>query len=1063
MGQFEFEKLRQTLSVLRGAAKKELSPVEAWFRPGKLDFRRESELHPFGRNETWGGWDCDGWFRFYVEIPEEWDGLPLRLELETGRELLWNAVNPQFLVYVNGEIRCAIDTNHRGFYLAMPENQKRVLAGERYVIDLDAWSGMVTKPTANAHGNGNEPIWTRGTVVSVEPETDELCWNLAVPYDIAEQLPAEDYRRVQILKHLTAAVNLLDLRKIGSPAYLASVQEANQYLKDNFYGNFCGNTEGKADCIGHTHIDVAWQWTYDHTRRKAARSFATVLQLHNEYPEYRFMSSQPQLYEFVKEDHPALFERIREQVKNGMWEAEGGMWVEADCNLTSGESLVRQFLYGKRFFREEFGVDSRILWLPDVFGYSAALPQICKKCGVDYFMTTKLSWNDTNKFPYDTFIWKGIDGTELLTHFVSTRDYIGKSKIVPANKERNTTYNGILDAKQVMGGWERYQQKDLNDYFLLSYGYGDGGGGTTPEMLENARRLAYGIPGCPQTRQTKSLDFFRRLEADVSKSSRLPCWFGELYLEFHRGTYTSMAKNKRNNRKAEIALATVEALSAMEKTLLPQTAVDTKETLDACWKKVLLNQFHDVLPGSCIRPVYEDTDRIYSKVFTELHYLSDSIRSRMASRISRSQDSLLVWNPLGWRRSGYVQVAWPANYDAFHLEAASGERIPVQRTVHGQALFYAPEIPSMGYATFKIHPGQLSSDSLHADLSKVENPYLCLRFNEAGQIYSIFDREAQRELLPEGEIANRLESYEDRPHCYDAWEIELYHKEKVWLLDAPACFALVENGPHRAVYHTEYQYLDSKIEQDIIVYAKSRRIDFVTTADWHEQHILLKAAFPTELLAASASFEVQFGAVERPTHYNTSWDTARFETCAQKWADLSEADYGAALLNDCKYGYDIHDNVLRLSLIKAATFPNEVADQGRHAFTYSLLPHIGGWRQGEVSRQSYDLNRPLQAQLLTGEVKGLPSRYSWMECGENNIVAETLKPAEDGGDMILRLFEAYGQRTRCTVKVGANASDAWECDLLEQPTEKAVFSNGELSLLFHPFEIKTIRFSLNRS
>lgn len=732
------------------------------------------------------------------------------------------------------------------------------------------------------------------------------------------------------------------------------------------------------------------------------------------------------------------------------------MWVEADCNLSSGESLVRQFLYGKRFFREEFGVDSRILWLPDVFGYSAALPQICKKCGVDYFMTTKLSWNDTNKFPYDTFLWKGIDGTEILTHFAPTRDYVGHPTGDQPKNLRVTTYNGMLEPRQVMGGWERYQQKELNPYYLLSYGWGDGGGGTTPEMLENARRLKKSIPGCPQVRHTRSLDFFRQLEADVSGNRRLPRWFGELYLEFHRGTYTSMAKNKRNNRKAEFALEATETLLSMEAALSPETAQPSRETLDACWKKVLLNQLHDVLPGSSIRAVYEDTDEIYRQVFEELHRLSEAVSERMERRISRPGDSLLVRNLLGWQRDGYVQAEWPVGYDDFHLESG-GEILPVQRTFDGKALFYAPEVPGMGYTALTIRPGKAAAPPLTADLSHVENDFFRIAFDPAGQIVSIFDREAARELLPAGETANRLETYEDRPHCYDAWEIEAYYKEKPWPVGAPESFWLLESDPHRAVYRSCYRYLDSTIQQDMIVYARSRRIDFVTTADWHQRHILLKAAFPTELLAANASFEIQFGAVERPTHFNTSWDAARFESCAQKWADLSENGYGAALLNDCKYGYDVHDGVLRLSLIRAGTFPNEEADQGTHVFTYSLMPHVGGWREAGVSRQAYDLNAPMEARFLAGAAEDLPGRWSAAQCDAPGVLSEVLKPAEDGDGLVLRLFEALGGRTYCPIQFPADTAEAWECDLLEQPVSPLALTEGRIQLTFKPFEIKTIR------
>ena len=432
----------------------------------------------FGPEDRWGGRDRHYWFKTEVSIPERFDGRTVVYEVKTGREGDWDALNPQFLLYINGQLVQALDVNHREAILA--ENAK---VGEVFSIALHAYSGMK-----------EGLVELKSDLAVLDREVEKLYYNIKVPLEVAELIEPETKTRIDILNYLNDAVNLLDLRKPGSQAFMDSVTTANQFLEREFYEKYCGSEEVTAVCVGHTHIDVAWLWTIAQTREKAARSFSTVLQLMREYPEYVFISSQPQLYKFVKEDHPEVYQEIKERIREGRWEAEGAMWLEADCNLASGESLVRQVLFGTRFFEREFGVKNKILWLPDVFGYSAALPQILKKSGIDYFMTTKISWNEYNKIPYDTFKWRGIDGTEVLTHFVTTQD-AGMS-----SKSHTTTYNGNLVPTQVIGAWQRYQQKDLSNEVLISYGYGDGGGGATKEMLENARRMSRGIPGCPQVK-----------------------------------------------------------------------------------------------------------------------------------------------------------------------------------------------------------------------------------------------------------------------------------------------------------------------------------------------------------------------------------------------------------------------------------------------------------------------------------------------------------------------------------------------------------------------------------
>jgi len=508
-------------------------------------------------------------------------------------------------------------------------------AGARYRIVLSAYTG-----------DQNFNLKFQAALKVLDRRTEDYYYDLSVPYEVACLLQEDDQAYIQIITSLNESLNLLDFRKEGSEEYYASMENARLYLQREFYDKYCGEANTPVVyCVGHTHIDCAWMWTLKVTEDKAVRSFSTVLELMRRYPEYRFMSSQPQLYKYVKKNAPEIYEQIRERVREGRWEPEGGMFVEADCNLASGESLIRQLLYGQRFFEEEFGVKNRILWLPDVFGYSAALPQIMKKCGLEYFMTTKINWSEFNKMPCDTFWWEGIDGTRVLTHFIPTRDY--NKETGGSNKSKYfTTYNGYINPSQVKGSWARYSQKYLNQEVLMAFGYGDGGGGPTADMLESQRRLAKGIPGCPpRTRMSTAGEFFQTLEESAGDGKYMPSWVGELYLEYHRGTYTSMGRNKRYNRKSEFALENAESFGVMSSLLAGEEY--PREILDECWEAVMRNQFHDILPGSSIKEVYDDSKEEYEAVLKAGEQMISRELEAVADRIGTEAGTVVVFNPNG--------------------------------------------------------------------------------------------------------------------------------------------------------------------------------------------------------------------------------------------------------------------------------------------------------------------------------------------------------------------------------------------------------------------------------
>ncbi len=992
----------------------------------------------------WYGKDRHYWFRTEFQVPEAFDKKALWLYVGTQIDEWDDGRNPQFLLFVNGTPVQGLDMNHREVFL-----NREARAGEILTLELQAYTGIL-----------HQEFRLIPEAREVDAEIEKLYYDLWVPLAAFSRMDEDDRNRMEIQEILNAAVNLLDLRTPYSEAFYESVRAASRYLWQALYTEKGGYRDVIATCIGHTHIDVAWWWTVEQTREKVSRSFATVLKLMEEYPGYRFMSSQPQLYVFLKERYPELYARIRERVKEGRWEPEGGMWVEADCNLTSGESLIRQFLYGKRFFREEFGVDNRILWLPDVFGYSGALPQIMKKCGIDYFMTTKLAWNQFDKIPYDTMRWRGIDGSEVLTHLITT---LGVNQPV---SDFFTTYNGMLHPDAIMGGWQRYQNKDINNDILVAFGYGDGGGGPTREMLETSMRMEQGVKGIPLVRQEFARKYFEELEERVKDSRRLPVWEGEFYFEYHRGTYTSMARNKRANRKSELGLMDLELLSVMAQDQMAYPA----EALERMWKTVLLNQFHDILPGSSIHEVYEVTKKEYSWIAGELAKLSEERMRAIAGEgqgvtifntTGKERDDVVVLSGVESEMNSGVDSGMDSGVESGRrlvgLADENGNIFPVQRTEAG-AIAYVEQLPAKGYRTFAPVYGEPDGKEAKSPFALVndrvlETPYFTVRLDENGLFESIFDKEAEREVVKEGQRANLLRMYEDKPMNYDNWDIDLYYTEKFWDALALEQMEWTELGPVRATLRQVRRISNSLIRQDIHFYGRSRKIEFETYVDWKEHQHLLKAHFPVEVHTDEAAFDIQFGNLTRKTHRNTSWDVARFESCGQKWIDLSEGHYGVSLLNDCKYGHSVTDGTMALTLIKSGIEPNPTADQEEHFFTYALYPHKEGWRQAGTVREAYKLNQPALAVL-----GGRPgARFGLAGVDQENVILETVKAAEDGKGVVLRLYESENARTRTVLTVNMDFTKAYICNMLEETEAEAPVNGNQIALLLKPYEVVTVK------
>ncbi len=1012
---------------------KQKFPVEKWqYKEGNFIHPADAEGdgNPWQEFECktmhWYGKDRHYWFKTVYTVPEELSGKRIWLHVSTQIDEWDDAKNPQFLLFVNGKAIQGIDMNHREVLL--PGTAQ---AGEEILLELQAYTGILhTEFNLNA------------VIAEVDDEIEKLYYDLWVPLSAFPRMDKDDKNRRDIEDILNDTINFLDLRTPYSDSFYESLREASDYIDKTLYSDLAGYRDVIATCIGHTHIDVAWWWTVEQTREKVGRSFATVLKLMEEYPNYKFMSSQPQLYAFLKERYPELYEQVKERVKEKRWEPEGGMWVEADCNLTSGESLVRQFMHGKRFFVEEFGeeANSRILWLPDVFGYSGALPQIMKKCGIDYFMTTKLAWNQFNKVPYDTMMWRGIDGTEVLTHLITTLD-VGQPV-----ENFFTTYNGRLHPDAIMGGWMRYQNKDINNDILISYGYGDGGGGPTREMLETSKRMEKGIKGIPTVRQEFSRTYFEELERRVKDNHRLPVWEGEFYFEYHRGTLTSMARNKRANRKLELSMMDLELLSVMAGGLIPYPA----QELDRMWKNILINQFHDILPGSSIHEVYEVTKKEYEAIAKE----AETLKMERTKALAGDGAGVTIFNTTGKDRDDMVCLG---DTEALGLKDADGTVYPVQQTKDG-AVVYVKGLPSKGYKTFEkvtdaAQVGEAASPFTLTDMYLLETPYYKVQLDEKGLFTSIYDKENDREIVQEGKRANLMRMYEDKPIYYDNWDIDIYYTEKFWDAEELEHMEWTEKGPLRMTLELERKISNSTIRQKIHFYAESRKIEFDTWVDWKESQHLLKVHFPVAVHTDEATFDVQFGNLTRKVHQNTSWDKARFESCGQKWIDLSEGHYGVSMLNDCKYGHSVKDSNMALTLIKSGIEPNPTTDQEEHFFTYAIYPHAEGWRSADTVGEAYKLNQPAIA--VSGGRAG--ESFSLAQIDKGNVILETIKAAEQGEGTVLRMYESENALTKAVLTVNKEFSKAYICNLLEEEIEEARTDGNRITVICKPYEIVTVK------
>ena len=977
--------------------------------PTKFENRLSLDYKPINEEESWGKKWESAWFHLEGRVPKGWAGKTVAANLDfSGEGLVYDDKGGVIQGITNASIW---DSNFARTRVVLFE---KAHGNEQIELWVEAAANSLFGVFTDADPEEDSPKrhgWFDAKVETIrfgifDTELWHLYLDARILIGLMKRLDGDSVRKSRIILALNNCINVFsDDRE--------NVSKARDCLKQEL-AKPASASDLNVSAIGHAHIDTGWLWPVRETVRKTARTFATQLSIIEKYPEYIFGASQPQHYQFMKDQYPEIYAKIKEAVKSGNWEVQGGMWVEADCNLISGESMVRQLIHGKNFFKDEFDIVVDNLWLPDVFGYSAALPQILKRAGVNYFLTQKLSWSQFNDFPHQTFNWRGIDGTEILTHFP------------PEN-----TYNSELDTEFLLPAQKGFKEKDRLNEFISLFGVGDGGGGPKPENIELGRRMS-NLENSPRVQFDTAKNFFNRLD---KYKDDLETWVGELYLELHRGTLTTHGLVKKQNRKLEWKLRSVEMLfSCLSVEDYPI------EELDRLWKILLINQFHDIIPGSSINLVYQTTHAEYEQIQEGC----DKLINQSAKKLfKKDSDSFVLLNTLSYTWKGSVRV--PESFENHNIFDEGGNEIPLQRTEEG--VFALVELNALSFTTFK------KGDSVVHNLEKddnlsLENNLVRYEFDEKGALISAYDKELEKEFM--AGLGNVLSLYEDRPNNWDAWDVDFFYREALIETAEMTHASSHSKGSVLQQLKFEFKIGNSSIQQLVSLNPLSKRLDFLTNVDWYENHKMLRVHFPVSVRAEQASFDIQYGYVKRNTHRNTSWDKAKFEVVGHKYADLSDHDYGVALLNDCKYGYMVHDNLLDLNLLRSPTNPDPDADKGSHSFTYSFFPHKGSLIHSDVIDEASCLNQePILFDGVSEKVK-IPVKLNGQ-----GLELSVLKKAEKEDAWIIRIIETHGRVSSGSIELGGEIA---ECDLMEwKELSKREMVSGSFKIKLNPFEIKTFK------
>lgn len=1021
--------IAHTLKKMQAYITKSVYPIDRWsvvygkhsdFGPTKFEEESRREIHPGDRFRS--GYDDTFLFTATVTVPKEMDGCKVYLKADIGGESL---------VKVNGTYVSAFSSEHHQAWTYRTECllSDSAKAGEVLSIEIEntVCCGMFCD---EAMAGAKNHRYTMGEccLFSVYPEVEAYWFETNVLFHSLDCI-SDDVIRTKVYNAIDDSVHTPDY-DMGKDRFAASIPAALEVLHKGLEG-IRYEPQGEVVMVGHSHLDIAWLWTSRELSRKTARTFVNTLNLMENYKDFKYTQSQAIVYDYMKKYYPGIFEQVREAVRDGRWEIVGNAWVEADTNIASGESLIRQLLYGRKFFMSEFGVSSDTYWLPDCFGFTWALPQIIKRSGMKYFATSKLNNNDTNPFPYTVFNWKGHTGDEIIA-------YVNRAG-----------YQGEYDTPYIRHCFEANDQKAVTEKSMGMFGYGDGGGGSTYAQLERAKYLPE-VPGIPKAHIGTTKEFFAGLE---EKRAELPVWDGDMYYENHRGTYTSQHFVKKNNRFGERALRRTEIM----KNLFGMDFI-TKDELDSCWKILLTNQFHDILPGTSIHEVFDDVRRDYAKLNNRLSEFDTAVAEYFEGLDAGPCETAIVYNFLPFERSGItelnVKTPNPAAYTREGRELASSY---VQNDDGTCTLrFMAEKVPGTGFRMFFVRSAETAEAGVWVTTKKLENKYLRVSFDNDGNIVSVYDKENDREVL--SGTGNELVVFTDKCVHETAWNLEAdYRKKRYEMKEAESVEVYSANAVEGAV-RVVRRVNNSVITQIIRLGAESRRIDFDTTVDWQETEKVLKAFFPVTVRNREATYEMAHGVVTHPTHTNTSYDLAQFEVCGHSFADLSEGDYGVSILNNCKYGYDIHNDVMSITLLRSPTCPDVTADKGVWSFTYSLYPHTGGWNASTLE-EAHSLNEPLKAyRIPAGAGDGIePSVFSAVRFSRDDIVLDCFKEAEDGDGYILRFYECKQARGNVTVTVAGGLKRAVECNMMEENERELTVTEGCFDIFIKPFEVKTVR------
>ena len=1006
-----------TLDVVKYETKERLSRAPA----------DDSLFTPVAKGDFWGAERSYCWFKGQYTVPQEFDGKPLYIYPHFGSYESFLIVNG--IPFGNFAYKIS-ETDHGNHYCDLLRLEPK--GGEVIDIEIEGYAGH--------HVIGTQPFETfpvpdyryefdRIGICTKNQDIADFIYDLRALNQLVECMDENSYRRADVINCLAKVHDVVyySPEHTDEKVWRAALAEAREIMAPCLAVK---NSESapKVGLVGHSHMDTAWLWDIAETVKKCARTYANQLALMEEFPEYRFVQSSAYHLEMMRRHYPELFEKLREKIAEGRYEPNGGVWVECDCNITSGESMVRQFLWGQRYTDKYFNYRSDCFWLPDTFGYSAAIPQIMKGCGVDYFLTTKLSWNDTNKFPYETFVWEGIDGTDVLVHFNCTHVWPDPKTLIARVEGRGLSPDYV-------------QQKTVSDSRLISYGQGDGGGGPMFEMIEMARRVK-DLDGCPKAEHMSVSDFMKRLEKETVNPN---VYSGELYLELHRGTLTNQHQIKRNNRLAETAIHNAEILTVADAVKNGKPASD--EAIRPLLETLLVNQFHDILPGTCIQSAHEQSHRETTEIIEKAGAIAQNL---IAGDGAENKDTVVSLLPF-------------ERDDIFYLDAANGAveacgcgKQQIVTDLDGKEVLAVSglKIPAMGSVTLnRTGKAPEGASAFTYEGRKLTTPFAEVEFDERGYMASFIDRRNGRQLV-NGLPFNTFLMAEDVPSAWDNWDIDADLQSKFKDCAELLSEEVVADGAVEFRIRRTYKLSElSTVRQDMIFYADDARVDFDTEMDWHDKRRFLKTAFDTSILARQARHEIQFGYAMKPTTRNNAIEQAMFEVVNHKYSDLSETQYGCAILNDCKYGISVEGGKMRLSLHKGGIRPDPRGDAGVHRVIYSFLPHMGGFNADTVIKPAYALNyRP----LITKGAFELPKLLG---IDAANVIIETIKPCEDSENaFIARLYEAEGTYANATVKAGFDVKKVEITNMLEEVQSEAAYEDG-VKLSFRPFEIKTVKFS----